>query len=597
MPSRIEDYALIGDCQTAALVGRDGSIDWLCLPRFDSAACFAGLLGTPEHGRWRIAPDGEVRRVRRRYREGTLVLETDFETDDGAATLIDFMPPREGPPALIRLVEGRRGRVPFRLELAARFDYGSIVPWVRRTGHGISSVAGPDTLRLHTGVATRGEDTLEANFDVAEGQRVPFALSWFPSHDPEPAGRDAEGALRETERWWRAWSGRCTYQGEWREAVLRSLITLKALTYAPTGGMVAAPTTSLPVRLGGTRNWDYRYCWLRDATFTLLTLLDAGYRDEARAWREWLLRAVAGRPSQMNIMYSVTGKRRLTEQELTWLPGYEGARPARIGNAAHAQLQLDVYGEVMDVIHQCLKAGMGPGPDGWRLERAVLEFLESNWDQPDEGLWELRIQRRHFTHSKMMAWVAFDRAVKAVERFGLDGPADRWRSLRDEIHAQVCREGFDPELGAFVQSFGSKRLDAALLMMPLVGFLPAVDPRVRGTVEAIERDLTIDGWVIRYAPMPEAHPLSPGESAFLLCNFWLVDNLHLLGRHADARRLFERLLNLRNDLGLLSEGYDPEAGRLVGNFPQAFSHVGLIDSAFNLSRDAAGPAEQRREEG
>jgi GH15 family glucan-1,4-alpha-glucosidase len=371
------------------------------------------------------------------------------------------------------------------------------------------------------------------------------------------------------------------------------LITLKALTDARTGGIVAAPTTSLPVRLGGTRNWDYRYCWLRDATFTLLTLLGAGYRDEARAWREWLLRAVAGRPGQMNIMYSLTGQRRLTERELPWLPGYQGASPVRVGNAAHAQLQLDVYGEVMDALYQATNAGMGPGPDGWRLERAVLEFLESNWDQPDEGLWELRIRRRHFTHSKMMAWVAFDRAVRAAEGSGLDGPVGRWRALRDEVHAQVCREGFDAELGAFVQSYGSKRLDASLLMMPLVGFLPATDPRVRGTVEAIERHLAIDGWIIRYEPMPEAHPHSPGESAFLLCNFWMADALHLMGRHADARRRFERLLGLCNDVGLLSEGYDPEAGRLVGNFPQAFSHVGLIDTAMNLARGVAGPAERR----
>jgi GH15 family glucan-1,4-alpha-glucosidase len=594
MPSRIEDYALIGDCQTAALVGRDGSIDWLCVPRFDSPACFAALLGTPEHGRWQIAPAGGGRAARRRYRGDTLVLETDFEADGGAVTLIDFMPPRSDAPDLVRIVAGRRGQVRMRMELVVRFDYGSVVPWVRRAGRGITAIAGPDMLRLRAGVETHGEDLRTvAEFTVSEGQRVPFDLTWYPSYQAEPAGSDPEAALRETGRWWGEWSGCCTYRGEWGEAVRRSLIVLKAMTYAPSGGIVAAPTTSLPERPGGDRNWDYRHCWLRDATFTLLALLDAGYRDEARAWREWLLRAAAGEPSRLQIMYGLRGERRLAETELPWLPGYEGSTPVRVGNAAHAQHQLDVYGEVMDAMHQCLKAGMGPGDDGWRLEKALLEFLESNWEQPDDGIWELRGARRHFTHSRLMAWVAFDRAVKSAERFGLDGPVGRWRTLRGAIHEQVCREGFDAELNAFVQAYGTKRLDASLLMVPLVGFLPATDPRVRGTVAAIERTLLADGFVARYEPMPEVHPRSPEESAFLLCNFWLADNYQMLGRRGAARRLFERLLELRNDVGLLSEGYDTEAHRFAGNFPQAYSHVGLVSTALNLAPDQPGPAEHR----
>lgn len=596
MASRIEDYGLIGDCQTAALVARDGSIDWLCLPHFDSPACFAALLGAPEHGRWQIAPPGACTGVSRRYRDGTLVLETEFETDAGAFALIDFMPLRDDVPDLVRLVEGRRGRVAVRMELIIRFDYGSIVPWVRRTPDGLTATAGPDKLRLYTPVPLRGEDfRTTADFHVTAGQRVPFVLTWFRSHRPDTARLDPELALEETERWWRTWSDRCTYRGEWEEAVRRSLITLKALTFAPTGGIVAAPTTSLPEQVGGVRNWDYRFCWLRDATFTLLALMEAGYRDEANAWREWLLRAAAGKPSQMNILYGLGGERRLTEIELAWLPGYEQSRPVRIGNAAWSQYQLDVYGEVMDTIHQCLRAGMGPGADGWRIERGLLEFLESRWKEPDEGIWEVRGPRRHFTHSKMMAWVAFDRAVRAVERFGLDGPVDRWRALREEVHAQVCHEGFDGEREAFVQSYGSKRLDASLLMMPLVGFLPATDARVRGTVEAVERELTTDGFVARYAPDPEVDGLPGGEGAFLPCSFWLADNLALLGRHDDARRLFDRLLSIRNDLGLLSEEYDPGLRRLVGNFPQAFSHIGLINTAFNLDPDRTGPAQDRPE--
>ncbi len=592
MPSRIEDYALIGDCQTAALVARDGSIDWLCFPRFDSGACFAALLGTPDHGRWLVAPAGEVREVRRRYRGGTLVLETDYETDDGAVTVVDFMPLRDEAPDLVRIVVGRRGRVAMRMELVIRFDYGSIVPWVREAHRGISAIAGPDMLRLRTDVELKGVDLRTvAEFTVEEGQRVPFVLTWHPSHRPDPEAIDAEEALRETDRWWREWSDRCTAPGEWCEAVKRSLITLKALTYAPTGGIVAAPTTSLPEHIGGVRNWDYRYCWVRDATLTLYSLLNAGYHDEARAWCQWLLRAVAGSPAQMNIMYGLGGERRLTELELDWLPGYEGSRPVRIGNGAWNQHQLDIYGEVMDMLHLCRKAGLVD--DGWRVERALLDRLESNWREPDEGIWEVRGPRRHFTHSKMMAWVAFDRAVKAVEQYGLDGPVDRWRALRDSVHEQVCRDGFDAEVGAFVQSYGSKRLDASLLMMPLVGFLPADDPRVLGTVAAIERGLMSDGFVARYAPEPGVDGLPPGEGAFLPCTFWLADNYALQGRHAEARRVFEGLLAIRNDVGLLAEEYDPVAGRLVGNFPQAFSHIGLVNTAYNLASGVEGPAQDR----
>jgi GH15 family glucan-1,4-alpha-glucosidase len=593
MPSRIEDYALIGDCQTAALVARDGSIDWLCLPRFDSGACFAALLGEPRHGRWLLAPQGEVRATRRRYRDGTLVLETEFETADGTVAVIDCMPGRSREPNLVRLVEGRSGQVPVRLELRMRFDYGSIVPWVQRTEDGLWAIAGPDSLRLRTPVALHGENlTTVAEFTVAAGQRVPFTMTWHASHEPAPPAIDAEAAVGQNEAWWREWSGRCTYRGPWRDAVLRSLITLKALSYTPTGGIVAAATTSLPEQLGGVRNWDYRFCWLRDATFTLYALLNAGYRDEARAWRAWLLRAVAGQPAATTIMYGLAGERRPTELELDWLPGYEGAKPVRIGNAASRQFQLDVYGEVLDAMYQSRRLGLEPEEAGWRLEQALLTFVESACDLPDEGIWEVRGPRRHFTHSKVMAWVAMDRAVKAVEHFGLQGPVVRWRQLRDAVHEQVCRQGFDPEVGAFVQSYGSKELDASLLLIPLVGFLPASDPRVRGTVDAIEKNLMDDGFVERYSTATTADGLPPGEGAFLACTFWLADNLILLGRHAEARRLFERLVGLCNDVGLLSEEYDPRAGRLVGNLPQAFSHVGLVNTAMNLS-PAPGPADQR----
>ncbi|HZA80383.1 MAG TPA: glycoside hydrolase family 15 protein [Actinomycetes bacterium] len=593
MPSRLEDDALIGDGQTAALVARDGSIDWLCLPRFDSGACFAALLGTPEHGRWLLAPDGEVRRSTRRYRADTLVLETTHETDSGAVTVIDCMPPRSQEPDLVRLVVGKRGRVPMRMQLILRPDYGAIVPWVRRTARGIHAIAGPDAFEFYTDVELHGENlTTVATFAVAEGQRVPFVLVWHPSHLPPPAAIDAENTIQHTEHWWRAWSARCTYDGSWREAVLRSLITLKALTYAPTGGVVAAATTSLPEQLGGVRNWDYRYCWLRDATFTLYALMSNGYTEEARAWREWLLRAVAGRPSQLNIMYGLAGERRLTELELDWLPGYEGSKPVRIGNAAYHQFQLDVFGEVMDALHQARRVGLPPDDNAWRVQRALMGHLASAWEEPDEGIWEVRGPRRHFTHSKVMAWVAFDRAIKAVEQFGLDGPLERWRGLRAAVHDEVCRQGYDADRNTFVQYYGGKELDASLLMIPLVGFLPPSDPRVRGTVEAIQRDLLTGGVVARYPTRPGVDGLPPGEGAFLACAFWLADNLALLGRHRQARDLFERLLRLRNDVGLLSEEYDPGARRLVGNFPQAFSHISLVNTADNLSR-RAGPAAQR----
>jgi GH15 family glucan-1,4-alpha-glucosidase len=596
MPSRIEDYALIGDCRAVALVARDGSVDWLCTPRFDSAACFAALLGDPEHGRWLLAPAGAVRATHRRYREGTLVLETEFETDEGTVAVVDCMPTGGPGHDLVRRVEGRRGRVPMRMQLIIRFDYGSIVPWVQHTEDGIWAIAGPDSLQLLADVPLRGEGlTTVAEFAVGAGQAASFALAWHASHEPAPPAVDAAAAIRDTETWWRAWSGRCTYRGEWREAVVRSLITLKALTYEPTGGIVAAATTSLPEQLGGVRNWDYRFCWLRDATFTLFALLNAGYRDEARAWRAWLLRSVAGRPAATNIMYGLAGERRLTELELDWLPGYEGARPVRIGNAACRQFQLDVYGEVLDAMYQSRKFGLEAEEAGWRLEQALLDFVGEACGRPDEGIWEVRGPKRHFVHSKVMAWVAMDRAIKSVEDFGLSGPVDEWRRLRSEIHAQVCREGFDAGLGSFVQSYGAKELDASLLMIPLVGFLPADDPRVRGTVEAIERHLMRDGFVDRYTAEPAVDGLPAGEGAFLACTFWLADCQHLLGRHADARRTFARLLGLRNDVGLLAEEYDPRSGRQVGNFPQAFSHIGLVNTAMNLSPSAAAPAEQRPE--
>lgn len=590
----IEDYALIGDCETAALVGRNGSIDWLCFPRFDSAACFAALLGTPEHGRWLIAPATPVTAVRRRYRGDTLILETEFDTAEGSVVLIDFMPVRSGLPDLVRIVAGRRGRVPMRLDLAVRFDYGSVVPWVRQTPQGLLAVGGPDSLLLRSGVPLHGENFhTVGDFVVSEGERVPFDLTWFPSHQRADHALDPEAALRHTDEWWTEWAARCTVGGPWREAVVRSLITLKALIYRPTGAIVAAPTTSLPERFGGVRNWDYRYCWLRDATFTLLALMNAGYTDEAAAWREWLIRSVAGRPEQIHIMYGLHGERRLTEIELPWLPGFERSSPVRIGNAAHSQFQLDVFGEVLDATYQTWRVGLPLDESAWRVDWKLVDYLESAWKEPDEGLWEVRGPRRHFTHSKMMAWVALDRAVKGIEQFGLDGPLDRWRAIRDTIHEEVCTAGYDAGIGAFVQYYGTTLLDASLLMMPLVGFLPATDPRVRGTIEAIERDLTRDGFVQRYRTVEEVDGLPPGEATFLLCSFWLADNLELLGRHEDACRLFDRLLAVRNDVGLLAEGYDTTRRRLAGNFPQAFSHIGLVNTALNLSRHRASVLERR----
>jgi GH15 family glucan-1,4-alpha-glucosidase len=594
MTSRIEDYAFIGDCRTAALVGRDGSIDWLCVPRFDSPACFAALLGTPEHGRWRVAPSVDVRAVRRCYRPGTLVLETEFETDSGTVAVIDAMAMTSDAPTILRLVEGRRGEVPMRMEWVVRFDYGSIVPWVRRMDGAESAIAGPDKLVLRPGVEVRGEGlTTVADFRVAAGQTVPFALAWHPSHEPAPPPLDVASAIEATARWWCEWSHGCGHDAHERDSVVRSLITLKALTYAPTGGIVAAPTTSLPECLGGVRNWDYRFCWIRDATFTLYSFLISGYLDEARAWRDWLLRAVAGRPASLQIMYGLAGERRLTEWEVPWLPGFHESRPVRIGNAASNQFQLDVYGEVFDVMLQGLRSGLGPLEDGWRMGRLVLEFLETAWTEPDEGIWEVRGGRRPFTHSKVMAWVAFDRAVKLMEQFPLNGPIDHWRSVRDEIHSQVCRNGYDPDRNTFVQSYGTKDLDASLLMIPLVGFLPANDPRVLGTVAAIERELIVDGFVARYRTDPGVDGLPPGEGAFLPCTFWYVDNLTLQGRHDEAKQLFARLLAIRNDVGLLAEEYDPRTGRQLGNFPQAFSHVSLINTAHNLGRGTK-PAEHRQ---
>jgi GH15 family glucan-1,4-alpha-glucosidase len=594
MPSRIEDYALIGDCQTVALVARDGSIDWLCFPRFDSGACFAALLGTPQHGRWQVAPADPVRSITRRYRQGTLILETDYETDTGAVTVIDWMPIRTDTPDLLRMVVGRRGRVPMRMELVIRFDYGSIVPWVRRTDRGIRATAGPDTLYCRTDIALKGEDLhTVADFHVHAGQQIAFDLAWSPTYQPEPQQQDAAQSLRETEAWWREWSERCTYQGEWREAVLRSLITLKALTYAPTGGLVAAATTSLPEQIGGVRNWDYRYCWLRDATFTLYALMAGGYTGEARAWREWLVNAVAGMPAQIQIMYGLAGERRLTELELPWLPGYEGSAPVRIGNAAYRQRQLDIYGEVMDALYLARRAGLEASENAWRVQQALMQSLETDWQAPDEGIWEVRGPKQHFTHSKVMAWVALDRSIKSVEAFGLHGPVERWRRTRAAIHDQVCREGFDPQLNAFVQYYGSKDPDASLLQLALVGFLPASDPRIRGTVDFIQQRLMRDGFVARYPTSTGVDGLPPGEGAFLICTFWLADNLVLQGHMAEARQIFERLLDLRNDVGLLSEEYDPQARRLVGNFPQAFSHVGLINTATNLTH-AVGPAADRQ---
>jgi GH15 family glucan-1,4-alpha-glucosidase len=587
VPASIEDYALIGDHQTAALVGRDGSIDWLCLPRFDSAACFAKLLGGEENGHWRIAPKGADACSRRAYRTDSLVLDTEWETEDGTVRVTDLMPQRDRAPDLVRIVEGLKGRVTLRSTLRLRFDYGSIVPWMRKCdGHRVA-VAGPDSvwLRSEPAVRTWGKDfATHSEFTVAEGEEVAFVLTWHPSHEPRPALVDPHESLRHSLADWQTWASRCRYAGPHRDAVIRSLITLKALTYAPTGGIVAAPTTSLPEEVGGVRNWDYRYCWLRDSTLTLGALLACGYQDEAEAWRDWLLRAAAGDPADLQIMYGLAGERRIPEYELPWLPGFRGSAPVRVGNDAVRQLQLDVYGEVIDSLTLARHAGLPVKPDMWRLQLALMEFLRSNWREPDEGLWEVRGPRRHFVHSKVMAWVAADRTVRALEENpGLRGDADRWRAMRDEVHREVCERGYDPERHTFTQSYGSDELDAALLLIPRLGFLPPDDPRVVGTVDAVRDGLWSGGFLRRYSSDGTVIDGLPGhEGTFLVCSFWLADALHMTGRTKEARELFERLVALCNDVGLLAEEYDPGAGVQLGNFPQAFSHIGLAGTALAL---------------
>ena len=591
----IEDYALIGDCEGAALVSREGSIDWLCLPRVDSAACCAALLGTREHGRWLLAPTASDVKTTRRYRPDTLILETDHETPTGVVTVIDFMPMQGLRQSdLVRLVVGRRGRVAMHTELVLRFDYGRTIPWVKKEPHGLVAIAGPDTLHIASDVPLRGENFhTVGRFEVAEGERRAFTMTWHRSHEVNPQACDPVEALQVTERWWREWAERCTYEGPWRDAVVRSLITLKALTYAPTGGMVAAPTTSLPEHLGGVRNWDYRYCWLRDATFTLYALMSNGYLDEARSWREWLLRAVAGTPAQIQIMYGIAGERRLPELVLPWLPGYESSTPVRIGNAASEQFQLDVFGETADALHHARRFGLDYVDVGWDFERRLLEHLETVWQEPDEGIWEVRGGRQHFTHSKMMAWVAFDRAIKDVEHLGLDGPVDRWRELAAQIHAEICARGFNPALESFVQYYDGTTLDASLLLLPIVGFLPIDDPRVTGTVTAIERHLMKDGFVHRYSTENDEDGLPPGEGSFILCTWWLADVYALQGRRAEAEAIVERVMAIRNDVGLLAEEYATDLRRQLGNFPQAFSHIGLVNTARNLWA-SGGPAADRQ---
>ena len=597
MASHIEDYALIGDCESAALVARNGSIDWLCWPRFDSDACFAALLGTPENGRWQIAPVDTPHTVSRRYRRDTLILETRFETDTGSVLLIDFMPLRGSNSDLVRIVVGERGTVKIRSELVMRFGYGRAVPWVSRPDkHTLRAISGPDMVVLNTSVPVHGEDLKTiGEVTVAAGERIHFVLTYGPSHAPAPESVDPELALEETETFWTEWIRQGTNYGEWPDAVRRSLVTLKALTYSPTGGIVAAPTTSLPEHLGGVRNWDYRFCWLRDATLTLLALMNSGFFGEAKAWRDWLVRAAAGSPEQTQILYGVAGERRITEWEVKWLPGYEGSKPVRIGNAAHDQLQIDIYGEVMDALHQARRGGLVATESAWALQRALINHLENIWREPDEGIWEVRSGRMHFTFSKVMAWVAFDRGIKGIEEFGLEGPVDRWRAERERIHEDVCANGFDRDIGSFVQTYGSAKLDASLLLLPTVGFLPVSDPRIRGTVELIERRLLVDGLVLRYDTEESSDGLPPGEGAFLACTFWLADVYVLMGRIDEARQLFQHLLDLRNDVGLLAEEFDPAAGRQVGNFPQAFSHISLLNTAHNLTQTKK-PAEQRSDQ-
>ncbi len=595
MPLPIEDYALLGDLQTAALVGRDGSVDWLCLPRFDSGACFAGLLGDEQNGRWLLAPTDGGARATRRYLDDTLILETTWETETGTVRVLDFMPPRGETPDVVRIVEGVSGRVEMHTELVIRLDYGRVVPWVRRLdGDTLLAIAGPDALCLRTPVDVGGEDMKTVGkFTVAEGRRVPFVLTWYPSFRDLPAEVDAEQALADTTKFWHEWIGRCEYEGEGHDSVHRSLIVLKALTYAPTGGIVAAPTTSLPEHIGGVRNWDYRFCWVRDATLTLLALLSAGYAEEADHWRTWLLRAAAGNPEDLQIMYGVAGEQRLVELELDWLPGYEESAPVRTGNLASEQMQLDVYGELMDAFYQARTRGLEASEHAWSLQRVLLRFLERRWRDPDNGIWEIRGEPQHFVHSKVMAWVAFDRAVRSIEEYGLKGDLEQWRAIRDEIHEEVCREGFDERLGSFTQYYGSGTLDASLLLIPLVGFLRCSDPRVRGTIEAVRRDLTWDGLVLRYRSEEDVDGLPAGEGVFLPCSFWLVDCLELIGDHDAAHALFERLLGLRNDLGLIAEEYHPMQRRLLGNFPQAFTHLELVNSAFNLAKNHPSPMELR----
>ena len=593
---RIENYALLGDLQTAALIDRSGSIDWCCFPRFDSGACFAALLGGPENGRWSLAPATEITRQERRYRHDTLILESVFQTVEGRVRAIDFMPPRGDAPEIVRIVEGLDGSVPMRSELVIRFDYGRIVPWVRRVQGARLAVAGPDALCFRTPVEVRGEDmSTVSEFTLEPGQRVPFVLTWFPSHEQPPEGVDAENALADTEAFWLGWANACAHHGDYHEEIHQSLLVLKALTYAPTGGTVAAPTTSLPEWIGGVRNWDYRFCWLRDACMTLVAMMNAGYLDEAQAWREWVLRAVAGDPADVQIMYGIAGERRLEERELDWLPGFGSSRPVRVGNAASTQLQLDVYGELIDAGYQTRIHGIEPSEFGWAMVMKLLTWLEDGWREKDSGIWEVRGPARHFTHSKVMCWVAFDRAVRLHDEHGREGPVERWQALRDEIHAQVLANAWSERKQAFAQSYGADELDAAVLQMPLVGFLPATDPRVVSTVDAIRRELTVDGLVRRYSPEESGvDGLPAGEGVFLACTFWLVNVLELQGRHNEARELFERLLDLRNDVGLLAEEYDPIAGRQLGNFPQAFTHLALVSAALALGegrppREPAAP--------
>lgn len=594
MTDRIADYGMIGDCEAAALVSRNGSIDWLCLPRFDSDSCFAALLGEPKDGRWQIAPCAPAEVTDRRYREGTLILETTFTNAEGSVRLTDFMPPKGQASDVIRIVVGIEGRVRMRSELVIRFDYGRAVPWVSRLENGVlRAIAGPNMLLLSTPVSLRGKDMKTVGeFTVAAGDQVPFVLTHAPSYLPIPVLPDPFSALADTEQFWRKWSS--TYQGagKWSQVALRSLITLKALTFLPTGGIVAAPTTSLPEKIGGSRNWDYRFCWLRDATLTLLALMGSGYFQEASAWRDWLVRAVAGNPDQLQIMYGVAGERRLREWEVPWLRGFGNSKPVRIGNAAHGQLQLDVFGELMDALYQARRGGLPASEPAWDMERALLQHLASIWQRPDSGIWEIRGEPRHFTYSKMMAWVAFDRGIRSSQEFDLPGPVEDWRRIRDDVHRDVCTNGYDQNLGHFVQAYGGTELDASLLLIPSIGFLPPTDRRVSATVEAIERELLVDGFVRRYDTGRTDDGLPPGEGMFLACSFWLADAYQMLGRIADAEELFERLLALCNDLGLLSEEYDPDQRCLIGNFPQAFSHISLINTAHNLSRTEK-PSNQR----